>query len=104
LLKYLGMLLAYNDNNTQTMQANLRKAHKKWGQVSCVLRAKNALPKVCGVSYTATVQTVLLFGSEMWKLSPLSLKSIEGFHIWAAYCMGDRMPTLNPDRMQKYTS
>jgi hypothetical protein len=33
------------------------------------------------------VQAVLLFGSETWKLSPLSLKSLEGFHLRAACCM-----------------
>ena len=63
--KYLGRLLAYNNNNTQAMQANLKKTRKSWGRVSCVLRAENASPKVCGVFYKATVQAVLLFGSEM---------------------------------------
>jgi hypothetical protein len=82
--KYLGWLLAYNDNNTQAMGANLAKARKSWGQVSCVFRAENALPKVCGMFYKATVQAVLIFGSESWKLSPSSLKILEGFHIRAA--------------------
>jgi hypothetical protein len=95
--RYLGRLLAYNYNDTQAMRANLRKVCKSWGKVSCVLSAENALPKVCGVFYKATVQAVLLFGSEMWKLSPLSLKSLEGFHIWAARCMAGKMPTWNPD-------
>ncbi len=36
------------------------------------------------VTYKAVVQAVLLFGSETWKLSPASLKSLEGFHIRAA--------------------
>jgi hypothetical protein len=73
--KNLGQLLAYNNNDTQAMQANLAKARKSWGQVSCVLRAENALPKVCGMFYTATLQAVLLFGSESWKMSPSSLKN-----------------------------
>jgi hypothetical protein len=47
--KYLGRLLSYDDNNTQAMRGNLKKARKSWGQVSCVFRAENALPKVCGV-------------------------------------------------------
>jgi hypothetical protein len=102
--KYLGRLLAYNDNDTQAMQANLRKARKSWGQVSCALRAENASPKVCGVFYKATVQAVLLFGSETWKLSPLSLKSLEGFHIWAAHRMVGKMPPRNPDGTWTYPS
>jgi hypothetical protein len=82
--KYLVRMLAYDDKDTQAMQGNLKKGRKSWGQVSCILRAENASPKVCGVFYKATVQTVLLFGSETWKLSSSSLKSLEGFHIWAA--------------------
>jgi hypothetical protein len=46
------------------MQRNLKKARKSWGQVSHVLRAENASPKFYGVFYKATVQAVLLFGSE----------------------------------------
>ncbi len=102
--KYLGWLLAYDDNDTQAMQGNLKKACKSWGQVSHILRAENASPKVCGVFYKATVQAVLLFGSEMWKLCPLSLKSLEGFHIWAARCMAGKMPTMNPDGTWTYPS
>jgi hypothetical protein len=90
--KYLGWLLVYDDKDTQAMRGNLKTARKSWGQVSCVLRAENASPKVCGVFYKATVQAVLLFGSEMWKLSPLSLKSLEGFHIRAAHCMAGNCP------------
>jgi hypothetical protein len=102
--KYLGRLLAYNDNDTQAMQGNLKKARKSWGQVSRILRAENASPKVCGIFYIAIVQVVLLFGSETWKLSPLSLKSVEGFHIRAARCMAGKMPTKNPDGTWTYPS
>jgi hypothetical protein len=70
--KYLGRLVSYDDNDSQAMRLNLKKAHKSWAQVSRVLRAENTSPKVCGVFYKATVQAVLLFGSETWKLSPLS--------------------------------
>ncbi len=31
--KYLGWLLAYNNNDTQAMRANLAKVRKSWGQV-----------------------------------------------------------------------
>ncbi len=76
MFKYLGQLLAYNDNNSQVVRSNLKKAHKSWAQVSRVLRAENASPKACDVFYKANVQAVLLFGSEMWRLSPLNLKSL----------------------------
>jgi hypothetical protein len=100
--KYLGRLLAYNNNDSQATRSNLKKARKNWAQVSHVLRAENAAPKVCGVYYKATVHAVLLFGSETWKLSPLSLKSLEGFHIRAACCMAGMQPARNPDGALKY--
>ncbi len=78
--------------------------YKSCGQVSCVLRAENDLPKVCGVFFKAAAQAVLLFESETWKLSPLSLKSPEGFHIQAAHRMAGKIPTWNPDGMWLYTS
>ena len=34
--KYLGRLLAYNDSDSQAMQANLKMARKSWAQVSRV--------------------------------------------------------------------
>ncbi len=102
--KYLGRLLAYDDNDTQAMRGNLKKSRKSWGQVSRILRAENASPKVCGVFYKAIVQAGLLFGSEMWKLSPLSLKSLEGFQIRAARRMAGKMPTKNPDGTWTYPS
>ncbi len=86
------------------MRAKLKKARKSWAWVSRVLRAENASPKVCGVFYKAVVQAVLPFGSETWKLSPASLKSLEGFHIWAARRIAGMQPTRNPEGMWKYPS
>jgi hypothetical protein len=71
---YLGWLMVYDDNNIQARWANLAKARKSWGQVSCALRAENALPKVWGMFYKATVRTVLLLGSELRKLFIWRLK------------------------------
>jgi hypothetical protein len=102
--KYLGQLLADNNNNTQAMRKKLMKARKSWGQVSHVLRAENALPKVCGMFYTATIQAVLLFGSEPWMLSPLSLTCLEGFHVWAEHHIVSKIPTRNLDGMWRYPS
>ena len=35
--------------------------------------------------YKAIVQSVLLYGSETWVLSPAVMARLEGFHIHAAY-------------------
>ncbi len=72
--KYLGWLIAHNDVDTQAMRSNLRKARGCWARISCVLRAENASPRTSGMFYKATVQAVLLYGSEMWSLPPSSVK------------------------------
>ena len=82
--KYLGRLLEFDDNDSQAMRANLMKAHNVWSWVSRVLWAQNASPHVCGMFYKDTVQSVLLFASEMWNLSPMAMKCLKGFHLKAA--------------------
>ena len=85
------------------MRGNLKKARSVWARLSHTIRAKNASPRVCGVFYKVTVQLILLFGSETWNLSPKSLKSLEGFHLWAAWRMaGKRPPTKLGDGTWKY--
>ncbi len=67
-----------------------------------MLWAENATPKMCGMFYKATVQAVLLYGSEMWSLSPLSTKCLEGFHICAAWRMSGKRPVRKEDGSWTY--
>jgi hypothetical protein len=90
--KYLGCLLAYDSNNAQAVRGNLKKARGIWARLSCTIRAENTSPRACGIFYKATVQSILLFGSEMWNLSPSSLRLLEGFHIRAAWQMTGKRP------------
>ena len=90
--KYLGRLLAYDDVDTQATMSNIRKARRVWARISAVLRAENASPRVCGMFYKITVQSVLLFGSETWILTPITLERLEGFHVKAARRMTGKMP------------
>ena len=100
--KYLGRLLAYNDNDSRAVRGNIKKARGVWARLSRTMRAENASPRVCGVFYKATVQSILLFGSETWNLSPVSLKSLEGFHIRAAWRMAGKRPLKLPDGTWTY--
>ncbi len=100
--KYLGRLLSYDDNDTQSMRGNLAKARRCWARVSRVLRSENALPKVCGVFYKATIQAVLLFGSKTWNLAQLGMACLEGFHLRDAWCISGSCPWKRPDSMWEY--
>jgi hypothetical protein len=100
--KYLGRLLAYDDNDAWAVRGNLKKARGVWARLSCTIRAENASPPACGIFYKATVQSILLFGSETWNLSLPSLKCLEGFHKRAAWRMAGKRPTKLPDGTWTY--
>jgi hypothetical protein len=100
--KYLGRLLAYNNNDTQAVRGNIKKAQGVWARLSRMIRSENASPRVCGVFYKPTVQWILLFGSKKWNLSPVSLKSLEGFHIRATWRMAGKRPMRLPDGTWTY--
>jgi hypothetical protein len=100
--KYLGRLIAGDDADTQAMRSNLRKARGVWAWISRVLWAENASPRTSGMFYKATVQAVLLYGSETWSLLPSSLKGLEGFHIRAAWQMSGLRPEKNPNGSWTY--
>ena len=86
--KYLGRLLAQDDDDIQAIRAQLRKARGTWARVGQVLRAENVPPRVAVKFYKAVVQAVLLYGSKTWVLLTAALaSSLEGFHIRAAYWM-----------------
>ena len=91
-------MIAYDDEDTQEVRVNLKKARCVWARISRILRAENASPRVCGMFYKATVQSVLLFGSETWCLDPAALKSLEGFYVKAARRMTGMLPKLTSGR------
>ena len=88
--KYLRRLLTQPDEDAQTVRANLVKARKCWARVSRVLRGEQASPRVSAVFYRAVVQSVLLYCSESWVLTPALLARLEGFHVRAAWRMAVR--------------
>ena len=95
--KYLGRHLSYADSDAPTICKNLGKARLMWGRLSRVLRKENASAKVSGMFYKATVQAVLLFGSETWVMTPALLRGLEGFHVRAARRMTGMMPRKKYD-------
>ena len=86
MFKYLGCLLAQDDNDVQAVRQQIRKAWGTWARVGQVLQGENAAPRVAAkfYKYKAVVQSVLLYGSETWNLIETVLARLEGFHIRAA--------------------
>ena len=103
--RYLGRLLSQDDDDIQAVRSQLCKARGTWARVGQVLRRENAPPRVSAKFYKAIVQSVLLYGSETWVLSPAVLARLEGFHIHAAYRMAkEHVPRQGPNQQWVYPS
>jgi hypothetical protein len=99
--KYLRRMMAQDNNNIQAMQYQLRKkARGTWACIGQVLRSENATPRVAAKFYKAVVQAVLLYGSKTWNLTKAVLAWLEGFHVWATYCMVQVHPPRQVARNQ----
>jgi hypothetical protein len=61
--KYLGRLLAQDDDNAQAIRQQLQKARSVWACVGQVLHGENVGPLIADKFYKAVVQAVLLYGS-----------------------------------------
>jgi hypothetical protein len=88
--RYLGRILAQDDDDVRAVRSQIQKARGIWARVGQVLQADNTPPKVSAKFYKAVVQSVLLYGSKSWNLSTTALARLEGFHVKAAYrmCVG----------------
>ena len=57
--KYLGRMLAMDDNNLSAMRRNLKKARGMWGRLSRVLVKDLVTGPVAGMIYQAVVASQL---------------------------------------------
>ena len=62
--KYLGRLLAQEDDDIQAVRQQIHKDRGTWARVGQVLQGENAEPCVAAKFYKAVVQSVLLYRSE----------------------------------------
>ncbi len=88
--KYLGWMMAQDNDDTQAVRAQLWKARATWARVEKVLQGENTPPTVAAKFYLAIIQAILLYGSETWVISPQAMAQLEGFHIRAAWRMAQK--------------
>jgi hypothetical protein len=62
--RYLGQILAQDDDKIRAVRSQIKKAQEIGARVGQVLQAENTPPKVSAKFYKAVVQSVLLYGSE----------------------------------------
>ena len=78
--KYLGRPMSTTDSDWPAVFRNLTRARQKWVRASKILGQQGADPVICGHLYIAVVQSLLLYGSETWVVTPQMLTLLDGFH------------------------
>ena len=97
IFKYLGRWLEEEDDDCVTIDANIKKARKRWNQVHPVLARDGANARIMGRAYVAILQAVLLYASETWVISERSWQKLESFHHSCARRITRRFIQSNPD-------
>ena len=64
--RYSGCILLSTDKDWPLVEHNLRWAQGKWGRVVNILGKEGENKSMAGKFYVAVVQSVRLFGLEMW--------------------------------------
>jgi hypothetical protein len=95
--RYLGRPLTANDNDWAALMWNLGKARKRWAMISRVLAREGASPRISAMFYKATIQTILLYGSETWVITSDILQVLRSFHHSVARRLTGRYPYQLPD-------
>jgi hypothetical protein len=90
LFRYLGRILAQDDDDIRAVWHQIKKASVIWARVRQVLTVDNTPPKVSAKFYKAVVQSVLLYDRKTWNLTTTALARLEGFHIRAANRMAEK--------------
>jgi hypothetical protein len=77
---YLGRTITSRDIDWQAARKNLQKAKTRWTTIARVLTRNGASPRISAMFYKATIQTVLLYGSETWVITDEILQLLTSFH------------------------
>ena len=85
--KYLGRVLAEEDNDCPEVVRNLSRARQKYVRLNRLLIREGADDRTSGQIYLAVVQSVLLYNSDTWVLTRRMQRVIGGFHHRVAHRM-----------------
>jgi hypothetical protein len=89
---YLGRIITSQDNDWAAARKNLQKAKQRWTMICRILMRENASPRNSSLFYKATIQTVLLYGSETWVITNEILQLLTSFHHGTARRLTGRYP------------
>ena len=100
--KYLGRILKQNDDNTECIKMQIKRARKQWNALAKILKQEGANAKTMAKFYMAVVQAVLLYGADSWTISDRNWHRLESFHKRAVRYMTGRHIKKNQDGTWSY--
>ena len=68
--RYLGIVILVADDDWPAVVRNMAKARAVWRRMTSILSREGARLRVPGFFFKAVIQSVLLFGSEKWVVTP----------------------------------
>ena len=95
--KYLGQVISAEDDKWPVVLCNLRRSRQKWERLTRVLSREVADAQKLGQIYLAVVQSILLYGSETWVLTPLMQRVLGRFHHRVSRRLTERQPRKGQD-------
>ena len=75
------------DENWPEVVENLMKARKSWARMARIMGREGSKPRVLGMLFKVVVQSVLLFGSEMWVPNPRMGRDLSSFQHGVTRCI-----------------
>ena len=94
---YIGRLLIVTDDELSAVIINLKKVRKSWYIFYRILGREMGNPKTSGLFYLEVVQDILLFGSEMWVVTPRMGRFLGSFHHSMAIILSVMQPKRQTD-------
>ena len=77
--KYLGWIMTASYEYWPSFVGDLRKLRKIWVCLYIILGREGVDPRVSGMFFKVVIQVTLIFGSEMWVMTPCMVWSLGGF-------------------------
>ena len=102
-LKYLGRVILAAEDDWAAVVNKFSRARKVWSRMLRILSKEGASPKVSAFFFKAVIQSVLLFGSDNWAVTPGMGKALGGVQTQVDRQLTGRLPRRTPDRRWRYT-
>ena len=77
---YLGRRVEQNDNDSNCIMTNIKKARKQWASIAKLLKREGANAVTMARFYITVVQSILLYGAESWTPKQTDMSKLRSFH------------------------